>query len=192
MLMKHQTKFLILLFVVSLIIGACENDIQEVNEILSSSSAQMEVIEDVELLYSDSANLRVKILAPTLHRVLERNQQKEVFPDGVYVEFYENNEVSSWLYADKAQRFEKEDKIIARENVLLYNVDRDTFRSDELVWDEKAERVYSDKVFKFSSPDEVIYGYKFNSNQQFTDFTFHKMSGLLQVEMLEKQYKNRK
>ena len=168
---------------------SCENDLSMMKETFSDNDVEKEILSNVELLYSDSAKLKVRILADVMYRVPDRRNPYDEFPEGVYVEFYDKEKISSWLESGYAIRYDRDDKIITRKNVILYNVKQDTFRSEELIWDEEQGDVFSERIFRFSNPKEVIYGYKFYSNQEFTNYRFSKMSGRLQVDALEKQFK---
>jgi hypothetical protein len=132
-----------------------------VKDNFTDTEVEKEILYGVELLYSDSAILKVRILADVMYRVPDKREPYDEFPNGVYVEFYDRGEISSWLESGYAVKYDRDDKIITRKNVILYNTKRDTFKSEELIWDEKRSKVYSDRIFRFSNPEEVVYGYKF-------------------------------
>jgi LPS export ABC transporter protein LptC len=172
---------------------ACENDISDVNAVFDTASNSVEKVYDIEMIYSDSAQTRVRIIAVEMHRIMETRAPRQHFPRGVYVEFYDKEgNISSWLTADKADRYDREQQVVARENVILYNTDLDTFRSEELVWNSKEETIYTEGVFRFTNPDQDIVGYNFRSDQQFTDYSFHSMSGTTKLKLLEEEEKSNK
>ena len=49
-------------------------------------------------------------------------------------------------------------------------------------WDEKQERVYSDKFIRIEQEDKIITGYGFESNQQMTEYQIYNNTGIFTVE----------
>lgn len=58
----------------------------------------------------------------------------------------------------------------------------DKFDTDLLFWDEKQERVYSDKFIRIEQEDKIITGYGFESNQQMTEYQIYNNTGIFTVE----------
>ena len=78
-----MTKVNFLFILALLIFVSCENDIAEVNQVVSQDELQYETMNNVELLYSDSAILRVKVVGETMYRFLDVNNPTQEFPEGV-------------------------------------------------------------------------------------------------------------
>ena len=81
----HSYIIFLLLFVV---LSSCENDINEVNRLFSRDETLVETATGVELLYSDSALLKLRIVSPKLLRHLDKKDPYQEFPDGLTVEFF--------------------------------------------------------------------------------------------------------
>lgn len=170
--------------------SACVTDIEKVNAITQEVQTSIERATDVEILYSDSAQLKVKVSGPTMLRYIDRDNPKEEFPDGVHVEFFnEKGRVISWLDADYAIRNSKESNIITRQNVNLYNSDNEKLETWELIWDEKDDRVYTDRFVMISQPEkgDTSYGYGFEAQNDFTRFEIKKNSGKMNVSELQRE-----
>lgn len=170
--------------------SACVTDIEKVNAITQEVQTSIERATDVEILYSDSAQLKVKVSGPTMLRYIDRDNPKEEFPDGVHVEFFnEKGRVISWLDADYAIRNSKESNIITRQNVNLYNSDNEKLETWELIWDEKDDRVYTDRFVMISQPEkgDTSYGYGFEAQNDFTRFEIKKNSGKMNISELERE-----
>lgn len=154
--------------------SSCVNDMKEVDLLMQDIDAiYMDTAREVRILYSDSARVQVEIEAPTLVRHLSKDDPRDEFPDGVYVKFYNGNQkVSSWLRADYAVKLEKQDIIIARYNVQLYNANQEKLESPELIWNEKEEIMYTDKIVRITKPmtGDTTYGSGFETNQDFSRF----------------------
>ena len=154
-------------------ISSCVNDVNEVNQLTTSDvSINRDTAREVRILYSDSAQVKVEITAPTLVRHNDKTKPRDEFPDGLFVKFYNNNlKVRSWLKADYAVKLEKEDIIIARNNVELYNEKDEKLESPELIWDEQNGLLQTDKIVRITKPNgDVTYGSGFSANEDFSRF----------------------
>ena len=67
-------------------------------------------------------------------------------------------------------------------NVQIHSQRGDKFQTDLLFWDEKKERVYSDKFIQIEQEDKIIKGYGFESNQDLTEYEIKNTTGIFTVE----------
>lgn len=151
----------------------CVNDVEEVNALTTTSLAiNRDTATDVRIIYSDSAKVQVEITAPVLVRHHDKQEPRDEFPSGLFVQFYNDNlQVRSWLKADYAVKMERTDIVIARNNVELYNEKDEKLESPELIWDEKNDLLYTEKIVRITKPNgDVTYGSGFAANQDFTRF----------------------
>lgn len=180
---------LILIFLI-----ACSNDIKEVNRLLPSKEIKADVAHEVEILYSDSAIVKVRILSPTLKRYKHNGESYDEFPDGLKVEFLDNNKrVKSWLEADYALRKDREKKVYVERNVVLYNKRNDKLETSELIWDEENQEIYTSQHIKISQPErgDTSFGVGFKADQEFTRFEIkNKFQGIKNIEELTKALEN--
>jgi len=165
---------------------SCTNDIKEINRLTATKNALSEVAKEVEILYSDSAKVKVRILSPTMKRYQVNGESYDEFPEGLLVEFLDDyKRVKSWLEADYAVRKDKEKKIYVEKNVVLYNKKNDKLETEALVWDEGIEEIYTSRAVKISQPTrgDTSYGHGFRADQEFTRFEIkNKFSAIKNVE----------
>jgi LPS export ABC transporter protein LptC len=153
-----------------LIWGSCQSDLKKVDKIASQKEAQIETARQVDIQYYEDGQMRVKILAPTLKRYVTKNPYLEM-PDGLRVLFYDDRlEVKSRLTAEYGISYEEQDEMMVRDNVEFMNNKGERLNTEELIWNEKKENIYSDKFVKIKTEDEVIYGRGMEANQDFTDW----------------------
>lgn len=178
-----------LLIFITFLFCACSNDIGEVNELTKQSVSMAEVADNVKIIYSDSALVKVKIEAPKMVRHLERSQDNQEFPDGIFIEFLdEAGNARSWLEADYAIRDEDKNVFIARGNVKFFNQNKDALESTELKWHEKNQFLDTDKFVRIVQPSrgDTSYGYGFKTNQDFTVFEIkRKTSAKFNIDRLK-------
>ena len=145
----------------------------------------IEEARDVEILYSDSARLRVKIQGPMLRRYIYRFRVEEEFPEGVRVTFYDGlSKPSAWLSAKYAIRKPQDNSTIVRDSVVLFNSLGEKMEGLELIWDENEEMIHTDKFVRITRAEEIIYSRGFRSNQDFTEYTLYAVEGNMLVQEL--------
>jgi len=147
-------------------------------------SLTVEVAEQVEIIYTDSAVLRAKIKAPLMKRFPDKENPKLEMPEGVNATFYNDiNEVTSRLTAKYAIHNEKEDIIEIRDSVIVVNKNDEEIRTDELIWDKKNRRVTSDKPVRVRIRDEkIIKAEGFESDEDFLNYKFTKVTGIVYLD----------
>jgi len=166
----------------------------QINRLIDESDIKMERATDVELIYSDSAVVKVKVISPELLRHLDRNNPIDEFPIGIHVKFYDDYQrVSSYLDAKYALRMEKQKKIIVRDSVVFYNNQNDKLETNELIWDESKEHISSEKFVMITRPTQgdTIMGYGIDANEDFTRFEIkRKFSSKMKFEKLTEALKS--
>jgi LPS export ABC transporter protein LptC len=137
---------------------------------------------DIEIIYSDSARIQVKLNAPVLNNFESDNPYIE-FSKGLKAEFYDDNMVpKSHLTADYGIRYERKQSMEAKKNVVIVNEKGEQLNTEHLIWDEKNGKLYSDDFVKITTADEVLYGNGFVSNQDFTKWKIYKLKGTIPLK----------
>jgi len=182
--------FPIKVIIAFLLLSSCENDLAEVERVIKKEELQFETMKGgVEMLYSDSAIVRVKITAPTMLRYLNKTEPTQEFPDGVHVDFFSpSGRVSSQLTSKYALRSEGKKNILVKEDVVWKSKLDEVLETDELIWDEKEERVHTKKFVKITRPDEIVYGYGLDANQDFTRWKIEAITGRIKVDGISKEF----
>lgn len=166
--------------------SGCTDKVRSDEVIFTKDDAAIEVAHGVKILYSDSAVVRVRITAPLLHNYVSKNNQEQVFPEGVKVEFLDGRKrVESVLTAKTGTRKPEKGLIIARDSVVLTTVEGEKLESEELIWDEKTAKIRTDKFVKVSQPGEVIYGYGLEAEQDFSYWRILVPQGRIKVDKPE-------
>ena len=170
------------LFFLVLIFVSCSNDPKLVQEFVSSEVLPIEKIEGAEMLHTENGKLKVKIVATTIERF--NNQQPQlVFSNHLVVYFYNDSAlVQSTLKAEYAEINDEKKLMTAKENVILTNIAGKKLESEELIWDEKNTKIYTDKKVKITTGKEVIEGEGFVSNPDFTEYSISKIHGTFNFE----------
>ncbi len=173
--------------VVSMIMGstvlfACTNDIRQINFPVNLDSLPIQSAKNIEILYSDSAILKVKISAPKLERYTNTKEPYIEFVDGIKVLFYDNDKnIVSSLKSNYAIFDEKSETWEAKEDVVVINTKGEVIKTELLIWDRKKKLLYSDKFVKITTKEEVLYGDGFEADQNFNNYTIHNTTGIINL-----------
>ena len=137
----------------------------------------------VTTLISDSGITRYKIVAEEWLIHDKKNPPYWAFEKGVYLEKFDTLfRVDASIKADTAYYHEKKKLWELRGHVQILSQRGDKFQTDLLFWDEKKEKVYSDKFIQIEQEDKVIRGYGFESNQDLTEYEIKNTTGVFTVE----------
>lgn len=178
----NLNKYYLILVVFTLCFTACENDMAEIQRQINEEEILLERAIDVEMLYSDSAIVKVRVKAPEMLNFLDKKEPKREFIKGLNVDvFNQQQQVVSKITAKYAVQYEKQDKIFLRDSVRVKTSNNETLTTEEMTWDEKSNQVFCDKntFVSMKTPKETIEGYGFNSNLDFTKWKIEKVTGIL-------------
>ncbi len=180
---RYSGFFLIALFI-SLV--GCENDIEKINMITGKDNFPVESSTDLEILYSDSGMVKVKVQAAVMNR-FDTGKVVTVMPEGLHVEFYDRElEIISTLDANYAIRFDSDQSMEARDSVVVVNIKGEKLETEKLIWNEKAARIFTDQFVTITTKDKVIYGEGFEANQDFTNYRIYKIKGTITINKNER------
>ena len=165
------------------ILTACENDLAEVSKFIDEDEIAVEVGEEVEMLYSDSGRVEMKIIAPLLHRHLNKRIPKREFPKGLDVFFLdENQKVQSWLIGKYAIEDENKQIITIQDSVVLFNHNSEMLETDELIWDQATNKIHTKRFVRITTKDEQITGYGFEADREFKFWKIIAPQGRVKID----------
>ena len=180
-------RFSILILLFFSLLAACRNDIETVNKVTATIKAPTETGKNVEIIYSDSAKMKFKIIAPLIEHYTTDTSYL-VFSKGVHVLFYDDStKVKTELTAKYAIRYEGLNKMEARNDVVLLNQKGEKLNTEHLIWDEQKQLIYTEAFVKITTADEIIYGDGLESNQDFSKYKIKNIKGTLGLKEEEKK-----
>ncbi len=146
----------------------------------------IETGKDVTIIYSDSALVRVKIAGPTMLSYVNTREPQQEFPDGVKVDFYDaDGKVTSVLTGKYGIRYETKGVVVVRDSVVWQSVNNEKLETEELIWDDRRERVYNHKFVVVTRPDEIITGHGFEATQDFKYSKVNAVEGRVKIDQPE-------
>jgi LPS export ABC transporter protein LptC len=160
---------------------SCENDKSKVDLITKKTNLPVETATNIDVLYSDSAKVKARLMAPLMNHFTIPKSYFEM-PKGVDLKFYDDSlNIISTLTANYAINRETENIMEARNNVVVVNKKGEQLNTEHLIWDQKAKKIYSNVFSKITTKDEIIIGNGFEANEDFTNYKITQVKGSFNV-----------
>jgi LPS export ABC transporter protein LptC len=157
-----------------------------VKKISSKKEAAMESGKDVQAIYSDFGKVKAQLTAPVMNHIDDIKNPYTELPAGLHLIFFSDSlKPQSDLTAGYGISYDKSDQMIARNNVVVTNIAGDRLESEELIWDQKTQKISSEKFVKITTKDEIIFGDGFESNDDLSNYKIKKIRGTLHVNSEE-------
>lgn len=178
------TSVVVMLLLFSVVLFSCKPEVKEVVEVSSDpeKSYTMKATQ-VNTLISDSGITRYRVKAKEWLVFGNAKEPHSYFPEGIYVEKFDTTfHTEASIKADTAYYFDKKGLWRLIGNVEVESLQGEHFNTSELFWDQKAEKVYSDKYIRIQQKEQIITGIGFESNQNMTRYRIFNSQGEFPVE----------
>ena len=171
----------------SKIFFACSNDIKTISGFANDENSPVESAKDVEYYYSENGYITVKLKAGKLNS-FEYPEEYTELKDGVYLEFFDSTgNITSALTSNYAKRFERKKIMEAMHDVEIIDFIEDKkLNTEHLIWDENSRKIYNESFVKITTPDKIIYGDGFETDENFSEYIIKKTRGEILVDRKEK------
>lgn len=106
------------------------------------------------------------------------------FPDGLQVEFFDEERRKSVVRADYGIIYSDTDLIDLRGNVEVQTHDGKRLEAPQLYWDRTNEWIFTGEKFRFTNPEDgtVMDGEGMDFNRDFSYFNAHRTYGLMTIK----------
>jgi LPS export ABC transporter protein LptC len=170
-------------FGLMILLTACENDMKAIKEISAREvSKPISTTTGLDVIFSDSAVVKFHLSAPVLLDYMEKHFRE--MPKGVKIVSYDKQtqQEAGQIVSDYAIQRESDNVIELRHNVVATNAKGDTFRSDELIWDQQKREFYSNKPVDVTmSTGTHLLGTNFKSDESMSHWTMGNSNGPINV-----------
>lgn len=137
---------------------------------------------NVSTLISDSGITQYKIVSPLWNVYDEVDTPYWNFPKGIYLQKFDRQfNVIASVAADSAKFFRLQNLWKLDGNVELHKEPGELFLTQQLFWDQRRNRLYSDSFIHIETPDRMLEGHGFESNDQLTKYSIRRPTGIFPV-----------
>ncbi len=184
---EHKTRTIlpgILLF--TILLASCKNDPKEINALVNKTTTQEDKAYDVTILQSENGHVKVRLFTKEFVRNdvakppyvdMRKGLKAEVFNDSLKVE--------STLTANNARYYEKQGNILIRDSIVVINKKGERLDTDELVWNQGAKKIFTEKFVKITTPTQIMYGDGLEANEDFSWYRILNPKGIVSVNKTE-------
>lgn len=165
----------------SLLLFSCEEP-KETKEV-KRYKGPIEVIDDVRLLYSENAKLKVKLTTP---KQLRYESDDRKYPKQVNIDFYSpTGETMTTIRSDSGRYDKAKNLYTVMGNVVVVNKQKqEKLLTPVLNWNPVTKKVFTESRVTVISQltGEKLYGLGLDANQDFTNYRIRKPTGVFNVE----------
>lgn len=137
----------------------------------------------VSTLISDSGITRYRIDTPLWLVFDQASEPRWTFPQGMHLEKYDNFfRIDATVDCDSATYFKEKQLWRLDGYVDIANMANEKFLTQQLFWDQRDHKIYSDSFIHIERADRIIEGYGFVSNEKMTQYRVINVSGIFPVE----------
>jgi LPS export ABC transporter protein LptC len=187
---KFLSLYLPALFICMLLLSACENSLDSIKKVTSKDEEKpISRSTDVDIIYSDSAKVKVHLTTPLMIDYTDVAKPYREMPKGVKLVLYDDSlNVAGTVTSDYAVQRDKENMIEFRKNVVAKNAQGETFKSEELIYDQTKKKYYSTKPVQITMNNgNIMEGTGFNSNDSLYPWHIDNSTGTFHVTEKEGQ-----
>lgn len=167
-----------LLLALPLCLGGCST---HENGPVIEYTGPLQEAEEVEMYYTENQTIKVKLIAK---KVLQYQNGDREFPEGIYLEFYDEfGNISSTLRANTAYYFQEQDKWRGQGNVIVKNILKsEQLNTEELFWKPDTKKIFTEKFVTIKLQTEVIYGTGLDAAEDLSTYTIINPEGEFDVD----------
>ncbi|MEQ9440449.1 MAG: LPS export ABC transporter periplasmic protein LptC [Cyclobacteriaceae bacterium] len=162
------------------LIFSCDDDSQNADTFKEYEGPVSETF-NTEVLYSDSAQVRIKLQA---QRQLQYENGDQDFPEGIYIEFFDEAGVKTTsIEANQGYYSKEENKYTATGEVVVKNLEKnEKLETEVLYWERNKRSINTDRYVEIESEGEVLMGEGLEAKEDFSSYEILKPTGVFSIE----------
>ncbi|MFK7756062.1 MAG: LPS export ABC transporter periplasmic protein LptC [Flavobacteriales bacterium] len=147
---------------------SCQNTIEEIDSANDDSELPAQTIFNGSFDYTVEGKLLQRITAGELNQYQNENLEAS---EGVRVDMFNSNEeIEAFLTSETGTYFQSENKLTARDSVVLTNAEGDVLYTDELTLLQDSSLIFTDYPIEIHKGDNVIFGTGLRADSDFSKY----------------------
>ena len=182
-------------FSMAILFVGCQDTYKRVGEEAGKTIIPQGVANNFRLTYTETPekmnsedNKQTRIIAiltsPLSEDYDNHDFRYRTFPDGLLVEFFDDQQQKNIIKADYAIIYSLTNVIDLRGNVLIETHDGKKLEAPQLYWDRGNDWIFTQEKFKYTNPEDgtIMDGEGMDFNKDFSYFNAHRTFGLMTIK----------
>ncbi len=167
-----------------LLMFSCKNKLEDVKKLTVHHDYPEFTARNITIFRSDSAKVIFRLKTKKMIKFNTKEKNYVLFPEGIYAIHYfpDYPQVESYIKADYAKFLPEKQLWVAKGNVEAQNRKGEKLFAEEIYWNQKEEKIYSDKNIKIQTNEEIIYGTGFEADQYFEHYKIKQIKGTVYIK----------
>lgn len=182
------------MFTVAMFFWGCQDQYKRIGEEAGENIFPQGVATNFSLTYTETAPLETQDSGSSRVIAILRSPLSEdydnlrfryrTFPNGLEVEFFDEDNNKSTITADYGIIYSSTNLIDLRGNVVITTHDGKKLEAPQLYWDRGLEWIFTQEAFRYTNPEDgtVMDGEGMDFNRDFSFFNAHKTYGLMTIK----------
>jgi LPS export ABC transporter protein LptC len=181
----YKVFLFIAVVIFSVINYGCVNELSDIQNLTAYQNVPVNVARDVEIIYSDSGQIKLLLRSPLLN-TFEGDDPRVEMPEGLKVFFYNDDmSITSYLTARYAVSYDNRKIMEAKQNVVIVNEKGERLNTEHITWYQNDRKIVSNKFVKITTPDKIMFGDGLESDETFTDWVITRPRGRMYIKNTE-------
>jgi len=181
--MKKILKYITAIIIFNILFFSCKNKMEDIKKLTSKIDYPEFTAKNITIYRSDSAKIVLRLETKKMIKYNTKEKNYILFPEGIYAIHYfpDYPHIESYIKSDFAKYWPDKQLWVVKGNVEAQNKKGEKLFGEEIYWDQKLEKIYSDKNIKIQTDEEIIYGKGFEADQYFENYTIKKIKGTVYI-----------
>ncbi|MBK8981941.1 MAG: LPS export ABC transporter periplasmic protein LptC [Ignavibacteria bacterium] len=171
-----RIKIIIIVSVISAAFFSCGDKFKPATEETESENSPSQESWNSTVVFSDSGNVKAVLTAG--HISVFTAKGYTLIDSGAKVEFYREGKIVSVLTGMNGKIDDATKNIEITDSVTVVNSEGSRLITEKLLWKNDEQKVYSDLFVRITTPEEIIEGTGFESDQNLSNYKIYKVSGV--------------
>lgn len=143
----------------------------------------IQISHQVTIDFNSKGKLSFRLIADRMERYVVQDTSYTEFFGNIFLEgFNDEGESETKMYAQYGLYLQNSYLMIAKEDVELINVNNEKLNTEELTWNQRKHRIYTDKPVTIVQEDGIIHGIGLDADESFIDYQIKQITGTFSVE----------
>ena len=162
---------------------SCKNDPNEIRLLTTPRNLQEDKAKGVSFIYSERGNIKMRVYAKEFVRNGTGKRPYIDMNNELRMEFVNDSGIiEDILTADSSRYYEQQRDFIVWDSVRITTRKGERLETDELIWNENAQKFFTEKPVVITTANEVLYGDGMEANSDFTWYRILRPKGSVQVD----------